>query len=105
MNKAPVTVYVFCYIKFRLKPNLELIVLNILCVCVCGGEDSSRFMILNQFLNLAVATDMMRTERPWTPTFPDSLGNLGMAFQMTSTLPLVSMALVNMHISAKTSSF
>lgn len=57
------------------------------CVCV--------FMIMNQFLNLAAAAaDMTKTGRPWTPAFPNSLGNPGTAFQMTSTLPLVSMALV-----------
>lgn len=53
-------------------------------------------MMMNQFLNLVAtaATDMTKTERPWTPAFPNSLGNPGMAFQMTSTLPSVLMALV-----------
>lgn len=53
-------------------------------------------MIKNQLINLAAAaaTDMTKTGRQWTPAFPNLLGNPGTAFQMTSTLPSVSMALV-----------
>lgn len=64
-------------------------------VCVCGN---SQLTIINQFLNLAAAaaatTDMTKRRKPWTPAFPNLLGNPGTAFQMTSTLPSVSMALV-----------
>lgn len=62
-------------------------------MCVGGN---SQFVFMNQFLNLAAAaaTDMTKTGRPWTAAFPNSLGNPGMAFQMTLTPPSVSMALV-----------